>query len=75
MSTEELREEVLALPLQEQKNLFNVLWESIDSAESPEDPAFLAELQRRSDEMDRDPSIGIPLEEVFAELRQRTGCK
>lgn len=34
------------------------------------DPGFLDELERRSAAMDRDPSIGIPAEEVDRHIRQ-----
>jgi putative addiction module component (TIGR02574 family) len=37
---------------------------------SGSDPSSLAEIERRSAEMDRDPSIGIPAEEVDRLIRQ-----
>ncbi|MBV8187002.1 MAG: addiction module protein [Alphaproteobacteria bacterium] len=37
------------------------------------DPDFLAELEREADEIEKDPSKGIPWEVLLAELRQKRG--
>lgn len=37
---------------------------------SEDDPGLLAELERRSAALDRDPSLGIPLEEADRRIRQ-----
>jgi putative addiction module component (TIGR02574 family) len=38
---------------------------------SEDDPGFLEELERRSDAYDRDPSIGIPWDDVEPQIRQK----
>lgn len=37
----------------------------------PMDPEVLAELERRADELERDPSKGIPWERLHDEIRRR----
>jgi putative addiction module component (TIGR02574 family) len=48
------------------------LWHSLcpPGVLSEDDPDFLAELERRSDALDRDPSIGIPWDQVELQIRQ-----
>jgi len=38
---------------------------------SEDDPGLLEELERRSAALDRDPSLGIPFEEVDRRIRQK----
>ena len=67
-------EELLKLPVQERIDLAMALWDSIaepDLAEHlPLTDAQKAELDRRLAEHDRDPSRGIPWEEVQRRLRE-----
>jgi putative addiction module component (TIGR02574 family) len=37
------------------------------------DPDFLAELEREADELEKDPSKGIPWDVLLAELKQKRG--
>jgi putative addiction module component (TIGR02574 family) len=37
------------------------------------DPEVIAELERRADELERDPSKGIPWEDFLEELRRKRG--
>jgi putative addiction module component (TIGR02574 family) len=37
------------------------------------DPEVIEELERRADELERDPSKGIPWEDFLAELRRKRG--
>jgi putative addiction module component (TIGR02574 family) len=37
------------------------------------DPEAIAELERRADELERDPSKGIPWEDLLEELRRKRG--
>lgn len=64
----------LALPPPERLQLVDALLESVGRPSgvlSLEDPATVAELDRRADEVDRDPSRTRPWSEVRAELFAR----
>lgn len=58
----------LALTIEEKKELIDSLWESMPE-EIPElDPEFVAEINRRSDEIDAGTATGRPWSEFRAEL-------
>ena len=66
-------EEILRLPLAERLEVAEAIWDSI--ADSAEAQALLgptddqrAELRRRSQEHDRDPSSAVPWDEVRRKL-------
>ncbi len=69
-------EEILRLPLPERIEAAEAIWDSlVDTAEAqalvePTDQQR-AELRRRIDEHDRDPSSAIPLEELRRKLRAK----
>jgi putative addiction module component (TIGR02574 family) len=74
MSTQQLREEVMALPLKERLALADEIYESAEGTDLTFDPEWAAELQRRSAEM-RDGTVPIYThEEVMRSARQATGC-
>lgn len=63
----------MALPARD-RELFAM--ELLDSVRPPgimseDDPGFFEELERRSAALDRDPSLGIPFEEVDRRIRQK----
>ena len=62
--------DVVALPVAERLRLVEAIWDSI--AEVPEQlelsPAQAAELDRRLAELEKDPTLGSPWEEVRARL-------
>jgi len=76
-----------SLTIDERMRLIEALWESIEhsaangdaqAAQAVErwaniDPDFLAELEREADELERDPSKGIPWEDLLEELRRKRG--
>lgn len=64
-----LLESALALPEQERLAIADALLSSLPE-ESPEldDASFAEELQRRSDEMEKDPSACVPWAEVKKHL-------
>jgi putative addiction module component (TIGR02574 family) len=76
-----------SLTIDERMRLIEALWESIEQSAATGnsdavraierwadiDPNFLAELEREADEVERDPSKGIPWEVLLAELTQKYG--
>ena len=77
MSTTELFEQAKGLPVMDRIELAERLWDS--AVEEGRDPDLtveqLAELERRAEELRRNPEIGIPWEEIRADLRKRYGWK
>lgn len=68
-------DEILRLSVDERIRLVQRIWESI-AAENPRpelSPADRSEIRRRIDAYRRDPSIGIPAEDVFREIDERLG--
>lgn len=78
MTTAQITNEVLALPLYERIQLAQWIWESVNDATSEEldayDEATFAEAERRDAEMDRGEVQGISHEEVMALLRAQLHC-
>jgi putative addiction module component (TIGR02574 family) len=76
MGIEQLREQALALPLEERIALAQTLWESLEAASDPveDESAFLEELKRRDEEMTNDPTSCHSHDEVMAEARRRLAC-
>jgi putative addiction module component (TIGR02574 family) len=69
MNSQTLIEQALALPEHERMRLVERLLESLPPDDDLlDEEAFSAELRRRSDEFDKDPSIGIPWEQLRDEL-------
>jgi putative addiction module component (TIGR02574 family) len=70
MSTASLTEEMLALPIAERVALADKLYASVPSEwQMQADRAWLQEAQRRSHEMDSDPSTELSLDEFMAGLK------
>src|SRR5688500_710645 len=73
----ELVDDALALPDGERARLARALMDSLEAGEESEtspaeiERAWLAEVDRRDEEADRDPSLLLPVEEVFAEAQRR----
>ena len=73
MTRNEILDEIRKLAPEERAQLMEELWDSVE-----EDDFFLtdeqaAEIERRAAELEADPSIGIPWEEIRADLRKRFG--
>lgn len=73
MTRHEILVELLKLDASERLQLVGDLWDSISEEDLPLTEQQSAELQRRMDELERDPSIGIPWEEVRASLLKKFG--
>ncbi len=73
MSTflEQFRSQLTGLPTGERAELALFLIHSLDTdVDADADDAWDAELQRRVAEIDGGKAVGIPAEQVFAELRK-----
>jgi len=71
----QLQKELLELAFMDRLELARVLWDSVGPPpdgryETEED--FMAELDRRAAEHERDPSSARPFREVIEELRRET---
>ena len=57
---------ILGLSVTERLEIVNVIWESItnEDADLPVPEWQIAEIERRSAEMDANPNLGIPWEDV-----------
>jgi len=71
LTLDQLREEALSLPTDDRRQLMDFLWDSFDGqdlADIDEEleftPEFLAELERRSAEVDNGTAVLIPYDEV-----------
>jgi putative addiction module component (TIGR02574 family) len=71
MTRNEIVAELLKLDSEERLQIVEVLWDSIADEDLPLTDEQASELQRRMDELENDPSIGIPWEDVKARLRER----
>lgn len=69
---QELLNDALELDLADRTELTQSLLDHLESDEAL-DPAFVAELDRRSREADSDPSVLLPAEVVFRRIRERLG--
>jgi len=64
---------ILSLSVSERLEIMNVIWESIanEHAGLPVPDWQIAEVERRSAEMDANPNLGIPWEEVKKSVLNR----
>ncbi len=75
MSTEQLKQEVMALPLSEQVSLAQALWESIDAGLADTDErAAVREAVRRDQELSSGAVVGRTHEQVMHVARRAIGC-
>ena len=74
MSTN-VMDQIRHLSVDERIRLVQEIWESIAADNEPPavSSAQRAEIRRRVEAYRRDPSIGIPAEDVFREMEERIG--
>lgn len=71
MTRSEILAELLKLDSEERLQIVEVLWDSIADEDLPLTDEQASMIQRRMDELENDPSIGIPWEDVKARLHER----
>jgi len=75
MSTEQLKEEVMSLPLSERVSLAQALWESINAGlVDTDEQAAVREAARRDQELSSGTVSGRTHEEVLQAARRTIGC-
>ncbi|MGQ0814647.1 MAG: addiction module protein [Gemmatimonadota bacterium] len=73
----DLLNEVLALPVEERARLARTLIDSLEVDDAHEasateiEAAWRTEVEKREEEIERDPSVLVPAEEVFREAERR----
>lgn len=73
MSATEVLQQFRALPPEEQRLVAEQIQEEVNLDDFVETPEMIAELERRAEEFRKNPSQGVPWEQIRAELRQKYG--
>jgi putative addiction module component (TIGR02574 family) len=73
MTKNEILSELMKLDAQERLQIAEELWDSVGEEHLPLTEHQAAELQRRMDDLEANPSIGVPWEEVRASLLKKFG--
>jgi putative addiction module component (TIGR02574 family) len=74
MSSQEIADAAMSLPISERAALAQDLWQSIDNELEAFDGVTLQELQRRDDELTSGSVEGRSHEEVMQAARSAIGC-
>ena len=74
MSSQEIADAAMSLPISERAALAQDLWQSIDNELESFDGVALQELQRRDDELTSGSVEGRSHEEVMQAARSAIGC-
>jgi putative addiction module component (TIGR02574 family) len=75
VSTQQLKQEAMALPLSERVSLAQALWESIDAGLADTDQqAAVREAIRRDQELSSGAAVGRTHEQVMQAARRAMGC-
>ena len=72
MGVKELLAEAISLPVEERAALIDTLLRSLNQPEGEVDREWIAEADRRLDEVRSGRATTIPADEVFAEIRRRS---
>jgi putative addiction module component (TIGR02574 family) len=75
MSAAQVLEQIEQLPVDEQREVFEQLRDKFDEFDDEPTPEQMAELERRAEELRKNPQAGIPWEQVREEARKRFGWK
>ena len=71
MSATEILEELRRMPEPERRELVETIELEFGGVDDELTPEQIAELERRADELRKNPETGIPWEQVRAEAKQR----
>lgn len=63
--------DITKMSVDERLALIGEIWDSLDPADLPLTDAQRAELDQRLDDLEKDPDLGIPWEEVLRQIRSR----
>jgi putative addiction module component (TIGR02574 family) len=63
--------DIRSLTPQERLALLEEIWDSLEHEDVPLTDAQRRELDRRLDDLERDPDLGIPWDEVLRQIRER----
>ena len=69
LTTEQIFEAALALPIDGRAELVERLLASVDAEQAEIDEAWRAECERRIDELNKGLAQSVPAEQVFARIR------
>jgi len=74
-AAEKLKAQIAALSAEDREELLEFLEESLynGTRSADDEAAFDAELNRRLEQIKRGEVVGIPMEQVFEELRKKYG--
>lgn len=72
ISTDDLKDQLARLPVEQRAELARYLIDSLEAGIGPDtEPAWSEELARRAQDFESGRELGIPADQVFAELRAR----
>ena len=75
MSAAQVLEQIDKLPFEEQREVFEQLRDKFDDFDDELTAEQIAELERRAEELRKNPEAGIPWEQARDEARRRFGWK
>jgi len=75
MDRQKLLNEALTLPVEERMELAQELWDSVDDAELTLTDELKRELDRRLEQLDKNPQNAIPWQEAKAEILRELRSK
>lgn len=71
MTVDELKTELAQLSTDDRAELAEFLVDTLDATEPEVDPDWVAELERRAEEIKSGREVGIPADVVFERLRKK----
>jgi len=79
VSAAEILERIRGLPPEEQRDLVELIMDEFGETSETDDTDLttqqLAELERRAEELRKNPGSGVPWEQVRADLKKRHGWR
>jgi putative addiction module component (TIGR02574 family) len=75
MTADEILERIRNLPKNERRELVQQILDEFTEYDDELTPEQIAELERRAEELRRNPHSGIPAEQVFAKVEERLATR